>query len=76
MKDLEIQEVISYDVFQEIGNMIKVLKGVYMQNIGKEFPFPDRDREKCKQCNYYNYLYCSYVKIDGFCSLTGNKVRS
>lgn len=34
----------------------------------------NRDRDKCKNCMWYNYLTCIYVKIDGTCSLTGIKV--
>lgn len=34
----------------------------------------NRDRNKCKNCMWYNYLICTYVRIDGICSLTGTKV--
>lgn len=34
----------------------------------------NRDRDKCKNCIWYNYLICTYVKINGTCSLTGTKV--
>lgn len=34
----------------------------------------NRDRNNCKNCIYYNYLQCAFVRIDGTCSLTGYKV--
>ena len=34
----------------------------------------NRDRDNCKNCIYYNYLNCFYVKLDDYCSITGNKV--
>jgi hypothetical protein len=37
--------------------------------------FSDRNRELCKDCIYYNYLHCAYVKVDGFCSFRNIKVR-
>jgi hypothetical protein len=45
-----------------------------MQSSENKFSFLNRDREKCKKCDYYNYLNCQYVTADGFCSLTGIKV--
>lgn len=34
----------------------------------------NRDRERCKDCNFKKLEYCLYVKIDGYCSLNGRKV--
>lgn len=44
--------------------------------VSKIIPFDmwNRDRDKCKNCMWYNHLSCTYVKIDGTCSLTGIKV--
>lgn len=34
----------------------------------------NRDRDKCSGCMYSQYLLCQYVKLDGYCSMTGRKV--
>lgn len=34
----------------------------------------NRDRDKCKNCMYSCYLLCPYVKLDGYCTITGRKV--
>lgn len=34
----------------------------------------NRDRNNCKDCIFYNYLNCQYVKIDGKCSIHGHAV--
>lgn len=34
----------------------------------------NRDRDKCGDCMYNNYLLCPYVKLDGCCTVTGRKV--
>lgn len=39
-----------------------------------KFEISNRDRANCKNCIWYNYLQCTYVKLNGVCSLTGVKV--
>jgi hypothetical protein len=36
----------------------------------------NRNREEhCKDCIYYNYLLCPYIKVDGVCSIKGIQVK-
>ncbi|MDK0621540.1 hypothetical protein P5E90_11920 [Clostridium perfringens] len=39
-----------------------------------DFKISNRDRTKCKNCQWGSYLQCVYVKLNGVCSLTGVKV--
>lgn len=45
-----------------------------MYTHNNKYKHANRDRENCKKCNFYNYLCCPYVKLDGTCSVNGYKV--